>query len=110
MLSRVSFVLLALFWVAMNVLLWETEYGSGESSGSPVPISIVWGKVLTAPDGSMLTMRYHGKTVGFCRWSTAVSEELANMSEAPSGPRPAQLPDPAGRQRGHAGLEGKPAL
>lgn len=88
MFTRVSFVLLALFWVIMNFLLWEAQYGSGESTGSPIPVSLVWGKVLTAPDNSMLTMRYHGKTVGFCRWSTAVSEEMATLEEAPSSGQP----------------------
>jgi len=88
MLNRAFFALLALFWVTMNFLLWRAEYGVPNLSGTPVATSMIWDKILTAPDSSFLTIRHHGTTIGFCRWSTAVSEELATMDEAPSGAEP----------------------
>ena len=78
MINRVSFVLIAAFWVVMNVLLWRSEYGANRAGGSTVPAATVWNKMLTAPDSSSLVILRHGKSVGFCRWAT---EDLA----APAG-------------------------
>ena len=53
MIPRVTFLSIAAFWVAMNLLLWRSEYGS-RGSGIPVPVDLVWRKNLTAPDTSSL--------------------------------------------------------
>ena len=45
---------------------------------------MVWRKILSAPDDSLLDIMQHGKRVGSCRWSTAVSEAFARMDEAPT--------------------------
>ncbi len=74
MLNRVSFFLVAIFFVTMNVLLWRSEYAAHDSSGSAVPVAVVWTKILNAPDNSSLQISRHGKTVGFCRWATEVTE------------------------------------
>src|ERR1035441_2895377 len=60
MIPRVTFLSIAAFWVAMNMLLWRSEYGS-RGSGIPVPVDLVWRKVLTAPDTSSLTVYQDGQ-------------------------------------------------
>ena len=65
MIPRITWLLIAAFWVAMNVLLWRSEYGT-HSNGIPVPLDLVWRKVLTAPDASSLTVYQNGKKTGFC--------------------------------------------
>jgi len=90
MLSRVTLIALALFWLAMNVLLWRAEFGGRDSTGSAVPAAVVWHKMLTAPDSSSLTVLHHGKKVGFCHWVTSVGEELASMNEGDAPPRGGQ--------------------
>src|SRR5262249_24151586 len=72
---------LAGFWLTMNVLLWRMEYRKDGSLGSPVPATVVWKKILTAPDTSSLTILHHGKRVGFCQWVTSVGEALSKMKE-----------------------------
>ena len=41
MITRVTFIAIAVFWVTMNVLLWRVEYGS-QGSESAVPVPLVW--------------------------------------------------------------------
>lgn len=74
MLNRVSFLLVAIFFVTMNVLLWRSEYSAHDGAGSAVPAAMVWTKILNAPDNSSLQISRHGKMVGFCRWATEVTE------------------------------------
>jgi hypothetical protein len=92
MLARIAFLLVALFWVTMNVLLWRAEYGNRDVTNSSVPVAAVWRKILTAPDPSALTILRHKEKIGFCHWQTSVGEELAKLDEAPpegilTGPR-----------------------
>src|SRR5215831_16031103 len=86
--SRLLLVLLTTFWVVMNVLLWQVEYGSRHTAGTPVPPQLIWRKMLTAPDASGLTVFHHGQKIGFCQWTTSVGEELSKMQgegEPPEG-------------------------
>ena len=80
MVPRLTFVLIAAFWVAMNILLWRSEYGS-RGSGIPVPVDLVWRKVLTAPDTSSLTVYQDGQKTGFCEFSTSVEQAMAVLDE-----------------------------
>jgi hypothetical protein len=83
MFQRMLFILITLFWVTMNVLLWRSEYGDRSSLNSSVPPETVWRKILTAPDDSPLNIFSSGKRIGFCRLRTSVGEELSKMEEAP---------------------------
>ncbi len=86
--SRLLLVLLTAFWVVMNVLLWQVEYGSRHAAGAAVPPQLVWRKMLTAPDASALTVFHHGQKIGFCQWSTSVGEEFSKLhgeAEPPEG-------------------------
>jgi hypothetical protein len=80
MIARVTFFLVAAFWVAMNVWLWRVEYGphGGEIS---VPVDLVWRKILTAPDVSALTIYQNGQRTGFCQFSTSVEQAMAELDE-----------------------------
>ncbi len=80
MISRAIFISITAFWVAMNLLLWRTEYGShgGEIS---VPADLVWRKILTAPDASSLSVFQNGDRTGFCQFSTSVEQEMAKLDE-----------------------------
>ena len=77
MLARAALIVLTLFWLAMNVLLWRSEFGPRNPMGSVVPVAAVWQKVLTAPDDSALEISHRGKKIGFCHWSANQSRERA---------------------------------
>src|SRR4051812_1866957 len=85
--SRAVFILVTAFWLTMNVLLWQTQFGSRKSQGT-VPVDTVWEKALTAADDSSLTVFHHGKLVGACHLRTAVGEEWAKVGDenVPTGP------------------------
>jgi len=78
MMPRVTFILIAAFWVAMNVLLWRAEYGS-RGNGFPVPLDLVCRKILTAPDASTLSIYQGGQRTGFCEFSTGVEQEMSQL-------------------------------
>lgn len=64
----------------MNFLLWRSEYSS-HGGGEPVPVELVWRKILTAPDASSLSVYQHGERSGFCEFSTSVETEMAKLDE-----------------------------
>jgi len=84
--SRAIFILVTGFWLTMNVLLWQTEFGSRKTNGA-VPVAIVWEKILTAADDSSLTVFHGGKLVGACHLQTQVGEEWSQITDEnmPSG-------------------------
>ena len=95
MIPRLAFLLIAAFWVTMNILLWRAEYGS-QNGGDPVPVDFVWRRILTAPDVSSLTVYQNGKKAGFCEFSTGVEQEMAKLDE--NAPPPANVIARAGYQ------------
>ena len=64
----------------MNVLLWRLEYGS-RGNEEAVPVTLVWRKILTAPDASSLSIYQNGDRSGFCEFSTSVETEMAKLDE-----------------------------
>lgn len=81
MLHRLIFLCLGVFCATMHVLLWRSEYAP-ESGGAPIPLELVWNKILTAPDNSSLEMRRQGSKIGFCRWIPNVGGETATGKTA----------------------------
>src|SRR5215468_2687458 len=81
MIHRAVLILLTGFWLAMNVLLWRSEYGQRKQGGAPMPAEVVWQKMLTAPDTSSLTIYHHRKKVGFCHWITSIAQDLSMTKE-----------------------------
>jgi hypothetical protein len=80
MVSRLTWLAIAAFWVAMNVLLWRMEYGD-RGSGTVVPVDLVWRKILTAPDTSSLTVYQGTEKTGFCEFSTSIEQAMAGLDE-----------------------------
>ncbi len=76
MLRRLPFLCIAGFWVAMNVLLWRSEFGGETELSAQVPVQVVWEKILTSPDDSALQILHQGKPIGFCRWRATIGEQL----------------------------------
>lgn len=110
MLSRIVLLVITLFWVTMNYLLWRSEYGRDHREGASVPAAVVWKKILTAPDGSALEILHHGKKIGDCHLSSRTSEELSSASLDDKG---FPVRDPNGRSAnyridvdGNAAVEG----
>jgi len=83
---RSALILITLFWVVMNLLLWRAEYGDRDRMAASVPAEVVWQKMLTAPDSSSLSIFHHGKKIGFCHWITSVGEELSKAREEDGPP------------------------
>ena len=78
MTARLTFIVIAAFWLIMNALLWRTEFGA-HGGDTPVPIGLVWRKILTAPDASSLSVFQNGQRTGYCEFSTSVGQEMANL-------------------------------
>ena len=93
MIPRITFLLIAAFWIAMNVLLWRAEYDS-HGTGVRVPVTLVWQKIFTAPDISSLNVFQDGQRTGFCEFSTGVEQEMATLDEGT--PVPTSLNSRAG--------------
>lgn len=77
MLKIATFAVIALFWLAMNLLLLRSEFGYGSELASTLPVRVVWEKILTAPDDSALSLIVSGKRLGFIRWRPNVGEAAA---------------------------------
>lgn len=85
---RISFLLVSAFWIAMNVLLWRSEFGGPTEAGAAVPIDSVWRKIITAPDNSSLEIYRQEKKIGFARWAPNAGDKFATgkvSSDEPEG-------------------------
>ena len=89
MTSRIAFAVISVFFVVMNALLWRSEFGD-KDHGAALPVSVVWEKILSAPDDSHLEVIHKGKRIGSFRWSAnaleaAATGKVANPDEIPEG-------------------------
>jgi hypothetical protein len=75
-----TFLGLGAFWVTMNVLLWRMEFGS-QGGDTPVPLTLVWRKILTAPDASSLSVYQNSERTGYCELSTSIGQQMAALDE-----------------------------
>jgi hypothetical protein len=87
MLSRAVFILITVFWLTMNALLWHAEFSSLDARSSPVALESVWERILTSPDSSSLSVVWRGRRVGYCHCVTSAGEAWESMtgSTLPSG-------------------------
>src|SRR4051812_42155613 len=81
MARKLSFALIALFWITMNALLWRVEF-AGKDVGAEVPVSLIWEKILTSPDDSGLAVLISGERVGYIRWAPNIGEEISTGKNA----------------------------
>jgi hypothetical protein len=75
MMGRLGLLVVTLFWVTMNVLLWRNEFAGSNRGGSPVALEGVVERLLTSPDPATLEVRQNGKPVGFFHWYPDPGEE-----------------------------------
>jgi hypothetical protein len=80
MTARLTFLGIVAFWLTMNVLLWRAEFGA-HGGDTPVPVQLVWRKILTAPDASSLSVYEAGNRMGYCEFSTGVGQQMATFDE-----------------------------
>ena len=80
MVARLTFLVLAGFWLAMNFFLWRAEYGS-RGGDLPVPFELVWKKILTAPDHSSLSVYQNRERMGYAEISTSVGLQMAEIDD-----------------------------
>jgi hypothetical protein len=92
MTSRITLIASALFWVVMNGLLWQAEWGDRFTSGSELSPDLIWQKILDSPDSSVLSIRYQGRTLGSLEWHPSILEvsrsnttAIEGMVSAPAG-------------------------
>jgi hypothetical protein len=78
MIARLTFLGITAFWITMNVLLWRMEFGP-QHDDMPVPLALVWGKILTAPDASSLSIYQNNIRMGYCELATDVGQEMAKF-------------------------------
>ena len=98
--ARLTFLAIVAFWLTMNVLLWRAEFGA-HSGETPVPIELVWRRILSAPDASSLTVYQDRERMGYCEVSTSVGQEMATVDA--DKPPPEGLVKRAGYQVHMAG-------
>lgn len=72
--SRLFFLGVTLFWLAMNYLLWQSQFGGHSAFGSALPAEAVWDKILTAPDNSALDIYDHEVKTGFGHWTAGLAD------------------------------------
>ncbi len=80
MTARLTFLAIVGFWLTMNVLLWRVEFRA-RGGDTPVPVQLVWRKILTAPDASSLSVYQNGDRMGYCEFSTGVGQQMATFDE-----------------------------
>jgi hypothetical protein len=78
MTARLTFLGIIAFWLTMNGLLWRAEFGA-RGGDTPVPVQLVWRKILTAPDASSLSVYQNGDRMGYCEFSTGVGQQMATF-------------------------------
>lgn len=82
MLRKAFFLLITLFWVTMNALLWREEFSNKSDLGAEAPLALVWEKILTSPDDSGLAVQYGKDRVGYIRWIPNIGQEEATGKTA----------------------------
>lgn len=81
--TRLWIAVVTVFWLAMSVLLWRSEFGHHRPFARTVPAQMVWQKMLTAPDASNLEIRHGTNRVGYGRWRSDMGQEIATGALRP---------------------------
>jgi len=71
---RLFFLGVTVFWLAMNYLLWQSQFGGHSAFGSALPAEAVWDKILNAPDNSALDIYDHEVRTGSGRWTAGLAD------------------------------------
>ena len=77
MLQRLTLLLLGIFFITMNVLLWRSEFSKRPQLAASVPVEKVWEKVLNSPEKSSLNIFHNKEKIGYCVWSVTAPNSLS---------------------------------
>jgi hypothetical protein len=80
---RLAFLAITAFFITMNVLLWRSEFRA-QGEGAPVPLTVVWERILRAPDDSDLEIFQHRKKIGHLRWAANAGETTTTNTPSAS--------------------------
>ena len=72
----------------MMGLLWRSEFGHHKGFSSAVPASMVWERILSAPDASALEIRRGSNTIGTCQVRADVGQEFATGARVDDSEEP----------------------
>lgn len=81
--SRFLFLVIAAFFILMNVLLWRAEIANRNKPGPLVPVATVWHRIMTAPNSSTLEIQHKGEKIGLLHWIPSVAEAARKDKLAP---------------------------
>lgn len=79
--TRIFYLVVAAFFVTMNVLLWRADIAGRADFGSRLAPRLVWEKALTAAGESALEIRYKGAKIGTARFQPNIGEARPAGSE-----------------------------
>jgi hypothetical protein len=88
MISRITFILLAAFWLTMTYLLWRNEYVGHDQAGGNTSVYVVWKKILTSQESSRLDIFHNGVRLGNCTWSTTIGQQPSKSQGSSEAPTP----------------------
>src|SRR2546427_12650323 len=92
--SRFFFLIIAAFFVLMNVLLWRAEIANRNKPGPPVPVANVWHRIITAPNSSTLEVQHKGEKIGLLHWVPGVAEAASKGNHVAAQPPSRSAPAP----------------
>lgn len=72
--TRLTLIVLGLFWAAMLGLLCWSEFGGQRHLGTGASVETVWNKILTCPDSSAMNVKIDGESIGYCQWKPEIIE------------------------------------
>ena len=107
--SRLFFLGVTVFWLAMNFLLWRSQVAGHSAFGSALPAEAVWDKILTAPDNSTLNIYDHEVKTGVGHWNAGPGRFRPHQQQNPRRRIPARRPG-AKTRRLHLEFRGQPPL
>ena len=74
MIRHLPFAIITVFFLVMNYQLYQKDFKQVDAEGAKVPLEMVWGRMLRAPDESFLYMFQDKKRLGSMRWSAEAVE------------------------------------
>lgn len=77
--QKIYFLVALVFFLAMNILLWRSQYGQ-EELALPLPVETVTRRLFSAADDSNLNILHRGAKIGYCRWSPQTLSVIPNRS------------------------------
>ncbi|MBG89327.1 MAG: hypothetical protein CMO80_20860 [Verrucomicrobiales bacterium] len=74
MIRHLPFAIVTIFFVVMNYKLYQKDFKQTDTIGTPIPLEMVWNRMLRSPDESFLYMFQDKRRRGSLRWSAEAVE------------------------------------